>query len=509
VDDFLSILRTIIWSMFCACVLWLSINVTQAQTLTLNATQSGELAAGASDSWEFVAQEGQLLSFLATSDALDAMLAIANRDNAILIANDDYSYPDSRDALIEAFSAPYTGTYTLTVSGYGESSGAYELLMSSGYSEIAVQNTFDSSIGWQGVDVGSETLPQLEITNGALSITQEGINQRAVIVGVRPETDVYYVQAQFSDISSAEGWRVGLVMRYIDSLNYYAVFLNQNGAWRLLQITDGEETILRDWGTHPAIRPGVTEFSLSVLVNAGASDIFYNEQFVGTVVDETEATGQVGFALHTMNALGSVVTARIDALTLTVPTQINEQAVFPDTLVALNSNYTARELERRLVIPSGGALTLNIAESFAQQVEAGISRFPVARDMQFGNFVLGATVSWQAADTALNGCGLTVRDTDDNYVLAYVDSGGGYGLSLREGDTFTENIFHENVANQPTSHQLLLIARDNTVHFYLNRQFVGTLNTDITAAGIGEAVVNFESTNTECQFTNLWVWTWD
>lgn len=508
-DDFLNIFRNIICGALCACVLGFGIHVTQAQTLALNAVQSGELAQRSSDSWEFVAQEGQLLSFLATSDTLDAMLSIADLNNNVLISNDDYRYPDSHDALIEAFSAPYTGSYILTVSAYGATSGAYDLQMSSGYSQIALQETFDAQDGWQGVDVGSETIPELEINDGSLSIAQEGINQRAVVIGVNPEADVYYIQANFSNVSGEQGWRVGLVFRYVDVLNYYAIFLNQNGAWRMLRVVDGEETIVRDWGIHPAIRPGVTEFSLSVLVNGSGYDVFYNEQYIGTVLDDRLVTGQMGFAIHTMDVLGSIVTAHIDDLTITTPTQLNGETLFPDTLVAINSNYTARELERRLVIPSGGALTLNISESFAQQVNAGVSRFPVASDLEFANFVLGATVSWQASASVLTGCGLTVRDTEDSYVLAYVDSVGGYGLSLREGNTFTENVFNESATNTQAPQQLLLVALDNTVYFYLNRHLVGTLNTDITSASISEAVVNFQSSNTECRFTNLWVWTWD
>ncbi|MDQ7024448.1 MAG: PPC domain-containing protein [Anaerolineae bacterium] len=509
-DDFLRFLRHSAKILFCACVLWLSSVSAQAQTLTLNASQSGELAVGASDSWSFIAQEGQILSFTMTSDTLDSVIAIQDLNGNTLISNDDYHYPESRDALIEAFSAPYTGSYILLVSGFGESSGAYDLLMLSGYSQIVAQDSFDTNSGWQTVDVGSESLPELEIATGTLMLSQEGINQRALAVGVRPTSPVYAFQARFMRVSGGQGWRVGLLFQYEDALNYYAVLLNHNGAWRMLRVQAGEETILRDWGTHPAIRPSATEFTLGVLVNGTGYDIFYNEQFIGTQVDAALSDGQVGFVINTVDAIGSTVTARIDDMIITAPMSLNGENLFPDTLVALNNTYTARELERRLIIPTGGVMALHIPESFAQQVSAGVSRFPLARESQFANFVLGATVSWQASSADLNGCGLIVRAADNlDYVLGYVDSMGGYGLSVRRDDTFTENIFNDNLAVIRQAYQLLLIAVDDVVLFYLDGTFVGAVDSEISSGGIAEAVVNFEATNTECRYTNLWVWTWD
>jgi hypothetical protein len=511
VDAFLRISQYNIIIVLCACGLWLSRISTQAQTLTLNAIQSGELVAGASDSYAFTAQEGQMLSFIVTSDSLDSVIAIQNLDGDTLIANDDYNYPESRNALIEAFSAPYTGSYTLIVSGFGESSGVYDLLMRPGYSQIVASDTFDSSSNWQAVDMGSESSPELTISDGILRLTHEGIEQRAVTIGLHPETDVYYFQANFGNVSDNEGWRVGLVFHYHDALNYDAILLNHNGAWQMLSVTDGTESIMRDWGTHPAIRPGVTEFALSLLVNYGGYDVFYNEQFIGTIADAADSGGQVGFIVNTVSTLGSNVTAEIDEVIITAPVLNNGESLFPTTLVAVNNNYTVRELERHLLIPAGGMMALNIPESFGQQVAAGVNRFPIARESQFSNFVLGATVSWRVDATTLNGCGLLVRDAGDsnNYTLAYVDSTGGAGLSVREEDSFVENTFRDDLPVSEPPYQFLLIAVDDTIYFYRNGAYIGSVSTDITSGGIGEAVINFESTNTECRFTNLWVWTWE
>ena len=510
-DDFLRIFRYNIIILLCACGLWLNVSSAQAQTLTLNAALSGDLAANATDSYDFIAQEGQMLSFMVTSDTLDSVLTIQDLDGDTLISNDDYNYPESRDALIEAFSAPYTGSYTLIVTGFGESSGAYDLLMYPGYSQVAASDTFDNRGNWQTVDMGSESTPELSISDSVLRLTQEGIEQRAVAIGLNPESNVYYFQANFSNISGSNGWRVGLVFHYQDTLNYDAILLNHNGAWQMLRVAEGAESIVRDWGTHPAIRPGVTEFSLSLLVNYGGYDVFYNEQFIGSVADDVDTEGVVGFVVNTVSTLGSTVTAEIADATITAPFLNNDENLFPPTLVAINNTYTVRELERRLLIPAGGVMALNIPESFGQQVAAGVNRFPIARESQFSNFVLGATVSWRIDRTTLNGCGLLVRDRGDgnNYTLAYADSTGGAGLSVREDDEFADNVFRDNLPISEPPYQFLLVAVDDMIHFYSNGAYVGSVSTDITSGGIGEAVINFEATNTECRFTNLWVWTWD
>ena len=510
-DAFLKNTQLILSNIVFAGFLCLLVSITQAQDLSLNTIQTGEVSAGSSEAWSFIAQEGQLFSVLVTSATLDSIVSIEDLNGNTLISNDDYHYPESRDALVEAFTAPYSGTYTITVSGFGDSSGEYNLSILSGYSQVQAEDTFDGSSGWQTVDLGTEQSPELDNDNGTLNLSYEGIDERAIVLGILPTSDVYYFRTMFENVTGNEGWRVGIVFRYVNVFNYYLLLLNHNGAWRLSIIEDGEERTLRDWGTHPAIRPGVTEFSLGILVNIAGYDIFYNDQFIGSHVDTTFSDGQIGFAVNTVSAIGSRVTAHIDEFILTAPIQIESNYLFPSNLADGSSTYTAHELERRLLIPSGGVMILNIPESFAQQVNAGVSRFPIASELPLENFVIGATINWRKSSDILTGCGLVVRDDleTDTYVLAYVDSADGYGLALRRDSEFSENIFHENPEIAKLPAQLVLVVLEDNAHFYLNQVYVGTLKADTGFNGVGEAVVNFEAVNTECTFNNLWIWTWD
>jgi hypothetical protein len=511
VDAFLnSKQKIIIWLLYASWLVLSFSNSVQAQDLTLNTPFQSSLESGMSETLSFIAREGQMLSFVVRgADSFDPILSIEDLNGNTLIRNDDYNYPTSRDALIEAFSAPYTGAYTMTVRGYGNTSGNYELLMLSGYSQIAVREPFDSVGNWSTVGLASELAPQLTIINGMANLLQEGINQESIAIGIQVESEVYYVHARISSVTGARGWQAGLVFRYQDANNYYQVLINQNGAWRMIRVSNGEVTILRNWNVHPAIAQGSDSFDLGVLVNGTGFDVFYDGQYIGTESDSELQGGQVGLAIRTADALGSRVTARYDELLISIPTEINGESVFPTQLIASNMNYTLRELERRLLVPQGGEMAFILPESFAQAINIGVSRFPIGNGtMQ--NFVLATNITWAASGADLNACGITVRDQGDSnqYILAYVDSMGGYGLAERDGEQFIQNIFNERIEIQQPPYQMILIVNGNRIHYYLEGEYVASLTTSASEGQIREAIVNFETANTNCQYDDLWVWQW-
>lgn len=491
------------------CSLVYCCHVTQAQDLALTDTITGALSAGSSETFDFTAREGQMLSFIATAeDDLDPVLSITDLNNNIIIRNDDYNYPDSRDAIIEGFIAPYTGSYSLTLEAYGQSSGDYTLAMFAGYSTVSAESEFDDEGGWAVIGVGLINEPTMNIVNGTANIIQEGIDQAAFAIGMMPESDVYYARTTVDSISNNDGWRVGLVFAYQDEQNYARVLVNYRGAWRITSVQSGVETVLRDWNIHPAIMPGTESFTLGILVNGNSVDVFYDEQFIGRS-DADLTTGQVGLAVETVSSVGSTVTARFDDFLMTEPTLVNDVAIFPTHLVANGMNPTVRELERRLLIPTGGEMAFTLSESFAQNNREGISRFAIGNGRTATNFAIGTQVRWTTSNTALAGCGLVVRDNDaEDYVLAYIDNMDGYGLSERSGDSFIQNTFNSRIDLQQVPYEMVLIVRDEHIHYYLNGEHAASIEAPIRDGSIAEAVVNFEAANTNCQFNNTWVWQW-
>jgi hypothetical protein len=151
-----------------------------------------------------------------------------------------------------------------------------------------------------------------------------------------------------------------------------------------------------------------------------------------------------------------------------------------------------------------------IESGFAEYGSEGVTRFPLVRGTNFSNFALGTTVSWDSARQGMTGCGLVFRDTADlNYTLAFVDQTGAYGVSRRVGDIFEPGIFGEGLLNGTGPYNLLVIAHDATVTYYVDGVYRGTLANPNTAGAVGIAVVNYTAVYTACDFRNTWIWSWE
>jgi hypothetical protein len=121
---------------------------------------------------------------------------------------------------------------------------------------------------------------------------------------------------------------------------------------------------------------------------------------------------------------------------------------------------------------------------------------------------MGTRLSWQAAAVGLTGCGLVfgnVSETD--YNLAYIDRTGGYGLSARANDVFLPGLFGENPLWAALDEQTLVVVRlGESVHYYVNRQYVGTQTIAESVGEVAVAVVNYDTIDTTCRFRDTWVW---
>ena len=154
-------------------------------------------------------------------------------------------------------------------------------------------------------------------------------------------------------------------------------------------------------------------------------------------------------------------------------------------------------------------MTLTLPESSVEYARPGINRVMLGRGTRFTNFALGTTVDLSGAAPGPAGCGLVFRlQSDTDYTLAYLDQNGEYGLSKRTGDTFSPGIYGTNPAISAGTHLLLVVANDNTIYFYIDRQLVGSTDNPAQEGEVGIAVVNFEPNTTACHYTNLWLWNW-
>ncbi|PJF22190.1 MAG: hypothetical protein CUN56_07270 [Phototrophicales bacterium] len=455
--------------------------------------------------WSFFGWRDEVLSFrVQGQNGFDPVITVLDEAGVVIVRNDDYNYPATRDALIEAFTIPRNGTYQVVVSGFNGATGEFLLTRIPGYAEFVVDERFVSEGEWEGAGLVASS-----VADGLASLQAEGVNHRAVFVNNALQLPgTYYARLTVQNVTGRNGWGVGVVVGYQDIENYYQFLINEQGFFRFTAIENGTDRVLRDWNTHPAIVAGDTDFDVAVMVYGDTFDLFYNGQFLVSVRDAVPM-GTVGVALLTANAVGSDMAVTVDDLVVTTPVSYVEGGIFPEQITPGNARQTVRDLARRGVIPPIGELAWEIDESFIGSSSPGVVRLPLVESTFFGQFVMGTTVQLAApVSNGVVGCGLLFANQNDtSYAVAYVDNAGGYGVSVRSGDQFSPSIYDENPEWDVTNpSDLVIVTYDDTLYFYVNQTFAGVLSVDLPAGGVGNVVLNFDSVSSNCQFTNTWVW---
>lgn len=480
-----------------------------AQTILTPFTEiAGSVTSAGSQTYTFTAQSGAVVSLLAraVSADFDPILTLSDQAGRILFSNDDYNYPASRDALLEAVTLPLNATYTVTVSGYGESAGDYALTLLPGFGAQISLEEFNRD-GWRG---SGET--RANRVSSTLAVTTSGANSSGTVFNddvVAPSD--FMAQVDVIDVDNPSGWTVGLVARRTDT-SYYLYEVNDEGLWRFSRADDGALTVIRNWIPHPSIVPGVTTFTLGVMANGVGFDFFYNTAYVGSANDDhLSGAGAVGLAVGTTSSLPSETDARFDNLVITTPAEVDGERIIPQQIPVGEGTALVLALKRQNMIAPNGVMALTLPESSVQYARPGVNRLMLGRGATYTNFALGGIVEVAGGlSTAAAGCGLVLRFSDDShYTLAFIDQTGGYGVSQREGDDFLPGLFGERDTIGQGRHHLLVIANGDALHYYVDRQYVGTMNNPAVEGEIGIAVVNFEGITTTCSYTNLWLWEWN
>lgn len=481
----------------------------QSTGLLLGTPIEDQVQAGDATRYRFQAVAGSVLSFQVTAqdEGLDPVLRVLNEAGEVLIENDDFAPQQGKNALIEAFTVPTTGNYSLEVSGFGGTTGAYTLKALVGYANVVQTDNFSGASTWSAEGY-RDVMPTAQNSDGALVLSLEGIDQVGIAWSAPTTLRDFYAGVQVKRITARNNWIVGLALRTAGANGI--VMFNQQGTWRYVLLSDaGVLTVVREWTAHPAIVAGATSFRMDVLAYAGALDVFYDGQFVGTVTGALNGEiSRLGAFVQTDNALDSRVEVALDDYQVTLPTLINGARVILERLVRGRDTSLIQQFQRQGVIPSGGQVLLSIPTLNAQALSAGVSAFPVARGQTFGDFVLGVTVTRPSANQGVNGCGVMMRQSDaQNYVLAFSDSAGGYGLAERLGDAFSQHLFVENVATATPNTQLIVVALGRQATLYVDGRRVGSIASDLSAGGLGLAVVNYAPQDTACDYRDLWLWT--
>lgn len=492
----------------------LSLNIVHAQPtlVEVGMTIDGELDPTMPQLYTMTVLESTVVSVSVrvTGGTLDPIIRILDSAGRLIVLNDDFEYPDTSLAIVQALVIPKTGTYTIEVSAFGDTAGRYELSIQPGYDQLEAHDVDVAVTDWR-ID-GTQTLTTTPV-NEMLYVDVEGIVSVGVLIAEHfPEAKNFYYEATFDDILSTSSWQVGVVFRYIDPTSYYRVMFSDQGYWQLEHVSEDAVTVVQDWRTHPAIVAGVAGFKLGVMVSDSLIHVVYNGQIVGTVYDDTVTdAGRVGVTTITANTFNSRVTFILDSALLTTPSLVDDRLQFPMMLVGQNLNAYTTLLERQQVVPIGGELALTAPQTTIRNVEAGVSRFPVASTVAFREFIMSGDVTISTLTDGIGGCGFTFNETAENvYTLVYVNQANEYGVSQRNGDTFDAGMYGTlSSAQGAESHKVTVIVLADVIYLYIDAVFVGEMPYTASSGELGTAVVNFDTVDTTCIYDNLWLWSLD
>ena len=484
----------------------------QGARISLGDIVEGSLAAGEIHRFVFNALEFTLISLRVESadGALDPVIELFDSSDQLIHASDDYDYPATRDAAIQAFVLPKTSTYSIALSGHAGSSGDYRLHFLPGYDRLTLYDATMDKNNWQvvysdtAIDVSESSLYAVEL---------EGFARSAGVLGEHfPQAQDLFFQATFHEVTSAADWNVGLLFRYIDSENYHRILLSKTGYWRLDRVENGERAPLKSWSTHPAIRPGEKDFRLGILASGQHIDAVYNGQVIGSASDSAAPQdGGLGIAMRTDEVTGGLMSFAVLETLLTLPSRVDERIPFPQRVVERQTYLMARDLARKQLAPAGRSVSFVQPESSVRHVRPGVTRIAIASDRSYEQFALGASLELVTSEAGNGGCGIFFHFNDDNhYTLAYLTNEGDFGVSRRTGAAFEAGIYGRRAPLlDAAEHYLLVIATDEELHYFVDEAYAGSMPSQPRTGSIGIAVVNYEAVETTCRFTDLWVQNFD
>jgi len=496
----------------CAIVCVLSLPAyAQSTTLDIGVPIEAELDGTVPHLYSWSALESTIVSIVATplTDDLDTMLRVLDSSGTVIVENDDFNYPSDTSSIIQTFVAPRTDTFIIEVSSFNGTSGAYEVSIQRGYDRLIISDNLVARSNWS---IGQNRVFSTTPVSDRLFVEADGISVTGTLLANHfPQHADFYYEASFSEITASSNWQVGIIFRHISPTSYYRLVVNNQGFWQLERVDGNDVLVVQSWSTHPAIVPGVPEFTLGVLTSNNLMNVVYNGQLVGTVYDNAiMEAGAVGVTSITANAFDSRVAFMLDSAQLTIPTLANNTLQFPEILIGRNLTAYTDQLERQQVIPVSGEIRLTSPQTIIRDVDPGVSRFDAASGIMFGEFVLGATLRSSVISEGIGGCGITFDETQDNhYTLAYVNTAGEYGVSRREGDTFADGIYGNTQMADAESHEIVVVVLQDTLYLYIDRLHVGTMPYTNLMGEIGTAVVNFDGVDTTCTIDDLWLWSLD
>ncbi|MEP7285660.1 MAG: hypothetical protein ABI947_07830 [Chloroflexota bacterium] len=474
-------------------------------------------------SWSFSATKGQRLSvrMQATSGDLNPFVELLDKTGKVLASSSSTSL---HNVTIDAFVAPETEKYTLRASfaKTGKATaGMYSIWLLPGYSFLLLNDPSGTNAPirtWKLTNAFSrfvENKVEMQLTaNNAYTFTTV-----ADKLGVFKDL---YMQADIEPQAAKSYWEAGLLLRSAkqnDVQQFYVFFVNSDNKWKLTFGQPGALKVIRDWQPLPTTTQSPVA-TLGMMVKGNQFTLFYNGQVIGEITDDTLGDpGSFGIAIGTGKAPNNNTNVRFSNFVVTLPADEAPASPLgiPDKLHDWQraQEGVLAELSQLRLIPGIGKTGLEIkSKAFVTNNTAGgIAYQPLAESLNFTDLVYSADVTWEASNDNV-ACALELRAADDNnFTIVYFDRKGGYGVrQVSEKDGVTVSLYNLSdaiVKDNLGINRLTIIAVGNNLIAYINGILIANLTVKQTSGGVRIAAYNYQRASSICQFTNLWLRSFD
>jgi hypothetical protein len=472
--------------------------------------------------WSFEASKGQRVSLRmqSTSGDLDPFVEMMDKDGNIVATGVSSSL---RNATVDGIVIPETGRYFARASrnkAAPPSSGTYTLSLLPGYSFLLLNDPNGSNAPMRTFQTNNAVSHFAENTLEMRLVADKSYTWTTVADRFGVFKDLY-MQTDIIPQPESVYWEAGLLVRGVRSdagFQFYAFFVNSDGNWKLaFGQSDGLKTI-QDWTPLPV--PVGAKATLGMLVKETSFSLFINGQSITELNnDSLIGAGTFGVAIGSGKAPNNNTLVRFANFVVTLPAQTaaSGPVIVPAKLTDWQraQEPLLNELANLRLIPGLGKIGLEIKNKafVSNNTALGISYQPLAESLSFSDLVYSADVTWESSNEN-TACALEVRAADDNnFTIVYWDRKGGYGIrqtSEKDGVTVSQyNITEAILKDNKATNRVTIIAIGNNLIVYINGVMLINVNVKQTTGGVRIAAYNYQRATNFCQFTNLWLRSFD
>ena len=294
----------------------------------------------------------------------------------------------------------------------------------------------------------------------------------------------------------------GILCRYRDSDNFYALEIGSDGTYTIYRVAGGEYASLVDWTSSEAIALGADANRLRVECIGDHLRLFANGVLLADVVDGALAGGSIALVVETFDDPG--VTIGFDNAVVGAPAAgAGAEVLFSDDFSSANSGWDRASDKDSLSDYVDGQYVIAVhVESLYVWANPGQS---------FGDVVVDVdTAQLEGPDN--NDYGVLCRYQDQDNFYRILISGDGYYAFIRqvEGEsTLLIDWTQSSAINQGAArNRLTVICEGDTLALLVNDRFVAETSDDALSEGdIGLTAGAFNEPGVRVAFDNVVVTT--